>query len=213
MGPGGPGGPSRPGGPGMPGGRPGQANVLQQSVPPAGDVKTMGQLPQVFTGNRARADNFTKEVKGYLRLNQDVAGFDSPMKKIAFMLMLIKGADTAGWTRDMGMFLDGLDLGDNILELWTQFLVEFGQQFQNTQKEDQARVQLEGLHMKFPEIDMYIATFEELAWQAGYMMGNPKTVHTFVKGLMQSVMEEVFKPLHVTMYQEIKQKAIDCTQS
>jgi hypothetical protein len=46
------------------------------------------------TGDRARADNFIEEVKGYLRLNQDVAGFDSPMKKIAFTLTLIKGADT-----------------------------------------------------------------------------------------------------------------------
>jgi hypothetical protein len=80
-------------------------------------VKTMGQLPQIFTGDRARANNFIEEVKGYLRLNQDVAGFDSPMKKIAFMLTLIKGADTAGWTWDMGMFLDSLGPGDNILEL------------------------------------------------------------------------------------------------
>jgi hypothetical protein len=139
-GPGGPGRPGGPGGPGIPGGGPGQANVPQQPVPPAGDVKTMGALPQVFTGNCTRADDFIKEVKGYLWLNQDVAGFDSPMKKIAFMLTLIKGADTAGWTRDMGTFLDGLDPGDNILELWTQFLVGFGQQFQDTQKEDHARV-------------------------------------------------------------------------
>jgi hypothetical protein len=65
--------------------------------------------------------------------------------------------------------------------------------------------------MNFPEINMYIAKFKELAWQVGYTMGNPKMVHTFVKGLTQSVMEEVFKPLHVTTYQEIKQKAIDCT--
>jgi hypothetical protein len=136
-----------------------------------------------------------------------------PMKKIAFTLMLIKGADTAGWMQDMGMFLDGLDPGDNILELWTQFLVEFGQQFQDTQKEDQVQVQLEGLCMKFPEIDTYIAKFEELARQAGYTMGNSKTVHTFIKGLTQSVMEEVFKPLHVMTYQEIKQKAINCTWS
>jgi hypothetical protein len=67
--------------------------------------------------------------------------------------------------------------------------------------------------MKFPEIDMYITKFKELARQAGYMMGNPETVHTFIKGLMQSVMEEVFKPPHMMMYQEIKQKAINCTQS
>jgi hypothetical protein len=74
----------------------------QQPVPPAGDVKTMGQLPQVFMGDHARADNFIKEVKGYLQLNQDVVGFDSPMKKIAFMLTLIKGADTTGWMSPSG---------------------------------------------------------------------------------------------------------------
>jgi hypothetical protein len=108
---------------------PGQAP--QQPVVPAGDVKMMGQLPQVFTGDHSKADNFIKEVKGYLCLNQDVAGFDSPVKKIAFTLMLIKGEDMAGWTRDMGDFLDGLRPADNILDLWMQFLVEFRQQFQD----------------------------------------------------------------------------------
>jgi hypothetical protein len=107
---------------------------------PVGDVKTMGQLPQIFTGDQSKVDNFIEEVKGYLHLNQDVAGFNLPIKKIAFTLMLIKGEDTASWTRDMGDFLDGLTLADNILDLWTQFLAEFGQQFQDTQREDQAWV-------------------------------------------------------------------------
>jgi hypothetical protein len=66
MGPGGPGGPRGPGGPGMLGGGPGQANIPQQPVLLAGNIKTMGQLPQVFTGNHTRADNFIEEVKGYL---------------------------------------------------------------------------------------------------------------------------------------------------
>jgi hypothetical protein len=96
----------------------------------------MGQLPQVFTGDRSKVDNFIKEVKGYLCLNQNVAGFDLPIKKIAFTLTLIKGEDMVGWTRDMGDFLDGLTPTDNILDLWMQFLAEFGQQFQDTQKED-----------------------------------------------------------------------------
>jgi hypothetical protein len=95
-GPAGPGGPRGPGGPGGPGAL-NPALIPQQPVAIAGDVKTMGQLPQVFTGDHAQADNFIEEVKGYLHLNQDMAGFDSPIKKIAFMLMLIKGPNTAGW--------------------------------------------------------------------------------------------------------------------
>ena len=83
----------------------------------------MGQLPQTFTGDRTKADNFIDEVKGYLRLNSDVAGFNSPMKEVAFALTLINGSETAGWTRDIGNWLDGLDPAvDNIPE---QFLQEF----------------------------------------------------------------------------------------
>jgi hypothetical protein len=58
-----------PGGPGRPGGPVGGLQVPQQPVMPAGDIKTMGQLPQIFTGNQAQADNFIEEVKGYLCLN------------------------------------------------------------------------------------------------------------------------------------------------
>jgi hypothetical protein len=97
----------------------------------------MGQLPQTFTGDHTQVDNFIKEVKGYLRLNQDVVGFDSPMKKIAFTLTLIKGPEMAGWTRDIGIMLDGLDPDtDNVPALWQQFLYKFKDQFQDTQKEE-----------------------------------------------------------------------------
>ena len=59
------------------------------------------------------------------------------MKKIAFMLMLIKGLTTAGWAHDIGEMLDRLDPDeDNIPALWQQFLWEFQDQFQDTQKEE-----------------------------------------------------------------------------
>jgi hypothetical protein len=112
----------------------------------------------------------------------------------------------------MGNFLDGLGPANNIPDLWTQFLEEFGQQFQDTQKEDRAHTQMEGLRMKFLEIDMYIAKFEELARQVGYMAGTLETMHTFIKGLMPSVMEEVLKPPLVQGYHMVKQKAIKCTR-
>jgi hypothetical protein len=66
--------------------------------------------------------------------------------------------------------------------------------------------------MRFPEVDMYIAKFKELARQAGYTMGNPETMHTFIKGLMPMVMEDVLKPPHVQTYHAVKQKAIECTR-
>jgi hypothetical protein len=94
-----------------------------------------------------------------------------------------------------------------------QFLEEFEQQFQDIQKGDRVHAQLEGLRMHFLEINMYITKFEELARQAGYTAENSETIHTFIKGLTPSVMEDVLKPPHVAMYHNIEQKAIECTRS
>ena len=61
----------------------------------------MGNLPHEFTGDRTKANKFIEEVKAYFRVNEDVAGFNSPIKKVAFTLTLIKGDEVAGWVRDM----------------------------------------------------------------------------------------------------------------
>ena len=69
----------------------------------------MGNLPHEFTSDRTKADDFIKEVKVYFRVNKNVAGFNSPIKKVAFTLTLIKGDKVAGWVRDRGIWIDGLD--------------------------------------------------------------------------------------------------------
>jgi hypothetical protein len=174
----------------------------------------MGQPPPVFLGDRTKADNFVDQVKAYLRLNRDVSGFNSPMKKMAFMLSHIQGDETVAWKREMGELLDGLDpVNDNVPALWDQFLLKFKTQYQDTQRENRARTQIETHWMKFPDIDQYISSFEELARLAGYTQGDEATTHYFVKGLSPSVMIDVYKPPMPQTYAEIKQRAIDSTQS
>ena len=92
---GGSGPPGRGGGSGPPGG--GQPPAAQQPVPPMPDVKAMGSLPQIFYRDRSKADDFIKEVKGYFHLNANVSGYNSPYKKVAFTLTLVKGEETAQW--------------------------------------------------------------------------------------------------------------------
>ena len=59
-----------------------------------------------------------KEVKGYIRLNTNVNGLNSPMKKVSFVLMLIKGDDVRSWVEDMGRVIDRLNPSvDNIPEV------------------------------------------------------------------------------------------------
>jgi len=174
----------------------------------------MGQLPFVFDGNQTKADNFMDKVKGYLLLNQDINGFNSPIKKVAFMLTLIKGADTTGWTRDIQTWLEGLDpVTDNVPTVWDQFLVEFAQQYQDSQQGQCACLKLEHLKMIHPLIDKYIAKFEDAARQAGYTQGDEATNHYFLKGLMPGVLLDVLKPPHVHTYAAIKEQAIEATKS
>jgi len=69
----------------------------------------MGGLLQVFTGDRSLAEDFIEEVKGFLYLNQDIAGYNSLIKKVAFMLTLMKGPTIAGWACNVGNWLDTLN--------------------------------------------------------------------------------------------------------
>ena len=94
----------------------------------------MGSLPQIFNRDRSEADDFIKEVKGYFCLNADVPRYNSPYKKVAFTLTLIKGEEPAQWVWNMGNWLDTLDpVVDNIKDLWLQFLEAYAYQFQDSQ--------------------------------------------------------------------------------
>jgi len=174
----------------------------------------MGGLPQVFTRDHLIADDFIEEVKGYLRLNQDVAGYNSPIKKVALTLTLMKGPQVAGWTRDMGTWLDTLDpILDNIPDVWDQFLYEFLQQFQDSQRENRARGEIERCIMKFPEIDNYIARFEDLSHIAGYDANSGAVFQLFTKGLPNDILRDILASPTLTTYIDLKDKAISSTRS
>jgi hypothetical protein len=129
-GPGGPGGTGPPAGPGParpndPGAPPNFGPGHQVPVPDAQDVKMMGVLPEKFTGDCTQAQNFLDTIKGYIHLNQDVAGFNLPKKKVAFVLTLLEGPEVAGWKQDISKWIDELEANKNIPAVWTLFLHEF----------------------------------------------------------------------------------------
>ena len=90
-------------GAGPPPGQPAPVGQGQAAIPAAADIKAMGNLPHEFTSDRTKADDFIEEVKVYFCVNEDVARFNLPIKKVTFTLTLIKGDEVAGWVRDMGI--------------------------------------------------------------------------------------------------------------
>src|SRR5260370_40134691 len=67
--------------------------------------------------------------------------------------------------------------------------------------------------MKWPDIDAYVSSFEELLRIAEYSAGNNKSTNLFLRGLPLSIATKVMKPPLPTGYEEMKQKAIDATKS
>jgi len=154
----------------------------------------MGSLPAVFLGNRAEAEHFINGIQAYIRLNREVPGFNSPMKKIALVLTLMQGDKVADWANDIGQALDELNpTTDNIPALWTTFLEEFREQYLDTQAADRAHTELESLVMKIPYIDEYISKFKDLCCKSNYMTGNLEVTYMFLKGLPKSLLEDVLK--------------------
>ena len=192
-GPGGPGGPGGGGGggglPGAPGGGgpPGIPPAQLVPIPAAADLKQLGTGPTVFEGDRQLADAFVREIGSYFRANKGVPGFNSPLRKVAIALTYIKGPRVDGWADDMAVWLDSLHpVNDNYDYIWERFLQSFEAQFQDSAKQQRARMMLDTITFKFPEIDQYIANFEDLARKAGYTVGNDETVSLFLRGLRSS---------------------------
>jgi hypothetical protein len=102
---------SRGGSKGGPGGPLAAPSLLLNAlvlVPTAADIRAMGNKPENFYEDRAKADTFIKDVKAYLQLNEDIVGYNSPKNKIAFTLTCMKGNEVSGWTQAMGEMLDTL---------------------------------------------------------------------------------------------------------
>ena len=139
-----------------------------QPVAAATNVKAMGKDPPLFQGERKKADTFMNKVEKYLTLNYDVAGFNSPKKKVVLVLMFMQGPKVEEWTRGMLQWIQQIDNQSNMDDVWRIFQRRFYRRFTNTQADSTARKELVMLKMRFPEIDAYITDFEQTVRRALY---------------------------------------------
>ena len=121
----------------------------------------MGKDPPLFQGDRKKADTFMNEVKKYLTLNDDIAGFKSPKKKVALVLTFMQGPEVEEWTRGMLQWIQQINDQSNTEDVWRVFQRWFYTRFTDTQADSMARKDLTQLKMRFPDIDSYIANFEQ----------------------------------------------------
>ena len=95
---------------------------------------------------------------------------------------------------------------DNIPGLWDQFLMEFQEQFQDTQAAQRARNELRDCKMKGLDYDNYIMRFKSLARKANYAIGNEETYNMFLQGLPEQLLHDTLKLPIPLNYNEAKDK-------
>jgi hypothetical protein len=88
-------------------------------------------------------------------------------------------------------------------------------QIRGLDRELQARNQLEQLKFKYPDIDEYIANFEDLIVHAGYNLASKETINLFLKGFSKnrSLLDKVFTPPVPTAYGAMKRRLIAIVKS
>jgi len=135
--------------------------TASQPIATATNIKAMGKDPPTFHGDRSKADTFMNEVEKYLTLNDDVAGFKSPKKKVVLVLMFMQGPKVEEWTRGMLQWIQQIPDESNPDFVWCVFQRRFYRRFTDTQADSTARKDLSQLKMRFPDIDSYIADFKQ----------------------------------------------------
>jgi hypothetical protein len=189
-------------------------DAFPAAVPAGPDGKVLGNLPSPFTGDRSRADEFLTNMQAYFRLNIKNAQIRSPMTRVAMCLSTMEGPDVEEWKRDVGKWFDRLNPDiDDRPGVWLTFEEEFKKQFEDSQREPRARMELQELEMKWPLIDKYVSDFEKLARMAGYNHTNPETMHYFMGGLPKSILTDVLRPPVPLTYHKMKSKAVEAVRS
>ncbi len=173
----------------------------------------MGKDPPLFQGERKKVDTFMNKVKKYLTLNDNVAGFKSPKKKVILVLTFMQGPKVEEWTRGMLQWIQQINDHSNTDDVWCIFQQWFYTRFTDTQSDSMARKELVQLKMRFPDIDSYIANFKQTIRKALYCLGSHEMNQQFLSGLPRDVAKDVMcYPTPIT-YQEYTQKALASVRS
>ena len=106
-----------------------------------------------------------------------------------------------------------LQLTDDNLTTYQQFIQNFHNCFMDSQKVQRARIEPQTLKMAWPEIDEYIFKFKSITHEASYNPADQNTTQLFLQGLPQSISQKVLEDTAVETYDQMKRKAISIMAS
>ncbi len=158
------------------------------------DSPTDGELigaPRItFDGDRSEMNQFLTRFGLFRIINKTHVVFTNPMRRVALALTYIRGPKVDAWVSQQLNVLYAKVFGDGDHPpthadtdeaLWEDFMTEFKRTYGEMTQEVVARMRK--LHMIGDDIEMYIASFENLMRQAGCKRESTSMVYQFREGL------------------------------
>jgi hypothetical protein len=167
---------------------------ITENTPTYRDLE--GKPPTTFNGNRSKADRFITQFRLFCIINNGNPIITSPVRRIALALTYIRGPKVEAWVSQQ---CDALSRKANHARtqadmdetLWEDFMAEFKRAFAETSWELRSR--LEALQMAGDDVEMYIATFENLMRREGCKREPVFMVQYFRQGLPTDLAQSILK--------------------
>lgn len=184
----------------------------------------IGVPPSPFDGDRSKADQFITRFGLYCMINERNSVITNPKRRIALALTYIRGPKVDDWVTQQVNALLTKVVGDadhvpkhaNTDEaLWEDFVTEFKRAYGETVEEVLAR--LKDLQMTGDDVEMYIATFENLIRQARRKREDRWMVDCFRQGLptnfIRSIMKRETIPNSIDEWQSAAREEVELRRS
>ena len=188
------------------------------------DSSTNGDLigipPTTFDGDRSKAEQFGTQLGIFMTINDRNPVIANPVRRVALVLSYIRGPKVDEWVSQQFNALMTRAFGDDNHAsthtykdeaLWDDFVAEFERAYEEMAEEVLAR--LKDLRMTGDDAEMYIATFENLARNAGCKREDPSTVDYFRQGLptdfKRSIMRRETIPNTIDEWESATRKEVE----
>jgi hypothetical protein len=141
--------------------------------------------PSIFDGDKKKFYEWMNEVDLFLMNNYDNHYLMSGGNRALTILGYMRGEGIATWVGQQIRLLQelrnfGLDEG---MEVWNDFLERVRERFTDTTKQANAMIKMQKIAMSDDNLDGYIADFEQIIEEAGWVPDEKGTMLMFRKGL------------------------------
>jgi hypothetical protein len=177
--------------------------------------KLVGNTPLIFTGDRARAEEFITQWQLYEGVNITNDLMRNAYQRAMLFLTYIQGPTVNEWVKGVNAWLRGQIINQRWAptdeRLWVEVFNSFNRQFANVMEQEDAQAALaKGLQLEKGNLDKLITEFEQLVRHAGYDVNQDLVLRIFTSALPNAMYEYIVRnmPPYAT-YEQWRAAAID----